>query len=258
MAVCRQAPSLKKQERASSAGFNFVSVDQFYEEVAKLATEIGLGWTTKEDGVELIPMPDGSIIVLQKFRADFYDTQTGDVAEGFFKLTIPAPFSDAQTAGISVSYFDKCLMRSVFKIVTGEKDADHFAKAKGKPNKADVAQANSDDPLPGLDESPKDTKQVGPETKKKPTTKKTENPAAEAAGEAASDQFAVIADRLLDLISGLESASECEQFRVDQQGDINVLKTAAKTNPEAEKQKNRVQEAYSAKYDEFSPPEEEE
>ena len=134
--------------------------------------------------------------------------------------------------------------------MTGEKDADHFAKAKGKPNKAEVAQANTDDPLPELDEFGM-LKQAEPETKKKPTTKKTENPAAEALAKAASDQFAVIADQLLDLISGLRSASECEQFRVDQQGDINVLKTKGKDK--SGKLKARTGwEAYSAKYDEFS------
>lgn len=259
VAAALAAPSLKKEERNNEAKFNFVGIDRFYSDVAKVLHDMGIGWKTVEVGIDLIPHAyQQEMIVLQKFRFDVWDSESGEYQEGYSFLTIPAPFSDAQTAGISLSYADKAFLRTSLKIVTGEKDADHFAKAKGKPNKAEVAQANTDDPLPELDESSKDAKQAEPETKKKPTTRKTDKPAAEAAGEAASDQFAVIADRLLDLISGLESASECEQFRVDQQGDINVLKTAAKTNPEAEKQKNRVQEAYSAKYDEFSPPEEEE
>jgi hypothetical protein len=42
----------------------------------------------------------------------------------FFSCTIYHPFTGAQTSGSSMSYAEKLFMRSVFKIQTGEGDAD--------------------------------------------------------------------------------------------------------------------------------------
>jgi hypothetical protein len=257
-AVQAAAPSLKKGERNEGAGFNFVGIDTFYEQIASLALDKGLTWVTVEDGIELVPTTTGEILVCQKFHADLLDTEDGTVAENFFCLTIPAPFSDAQTAGISLSYFDKALMRSLFKVVTGEKDADHMVRKRtSKPSKAETAKANAEDPLPELDEEPK-AEEPKPEKVKKASKAKVEvTPPWE--GDEAEDKSAewkAIGDALMAKLNKCKTAADLEQFRVDEQGEINKLKTASTTDADADAEKQRVQKLFSAKYDEYSEEEE--
>lgn len=257
-AVQAAAPSLKKGERNEGAGFNFVSIDSFYEKIASLALENGLTWVNKEEGIELVPLPDGQLVVAQKFSASLLDTEDGTVADDFFRLTVPAPFSDAQTAGISLSYFDKALMRATFKVVTGEKDADHMAKPRGKtakPSKAEVSATNAADPLPELED------ETGAESKPEKAVKKAtkiEKAKAEDAppweGDEAEDKSAewkAIGDALMAKLNKCKTAADLEQFRVDEQGEINKLKVAAKTDADADAEKERVQKLFSAKYDEY-------
>jgi hypothetical protein len=260
-AVQAAAPSLKKGER-SDAGFNFVGIDAFYEKVASVALENGLSWVTVEDGIEIMPMPTGEVLVCQKFHADLLDTEDGTVAEDFFRLTIPAPFSDAQTAGISLSYFDKALMRSLFKVVTGEKDADHMARPRGnkasKPSKAEVSAANEADPLPDLDDQPDPNKadKVKQAARPKKAEKQAESQAEDDSPDVSS-QWKVIGDTLMAKLNTCKTSADLEQFRVDEQGEINKLKVASKTDADADEQKERVQKLFSAKYEEYGQDEEE-
>lgn len=249
--ITDEAPSLKKGERNEGAGFNFVGIDTFYERVARLANDIGLNWVNVEEGIEIIPIGD-QVIVLQKFRLDLFDTETGDVAEGFFKLTVPAPFSDAQTAGISLSYFDKAFMRSTFKVVTGEKDADHMAKPRDKapPKKQEPRQEVPESkPEPKAMKSKEaDSERPDPSEQKpkgKPgRPKKAEQPA--------SNEWEIIADRLIERIEECESSSDLAQFRIDEQGDINTLKAASETNEEAAAARKRTQEKFSEYFEKFT------
>lgn len=237
LAVSRQAPSLRKGDRNNDAGFSFVSIDDYYEQVASLAADLGLGWTVVEEGIDIVPIDDKTI-VLQKFRVDVFETQTGAVAEGYFKLTIPAPFSDAQTAGISVSYLDKCFMRSAFKIVTGEKDADHMAKGRAKPP-------------PKSAERQSEVQRAEPKPKAKPAEAETK-PDNSGAGPA-SDLAAIkaISARMLEALDAANSIADLDQFRLDEQGDLNKLKAAAKGSKDADLELQLVQKKYKSLYDAY-------
>lgn len=241
--VTAKAPSLKKGDYSPEAGFKFVGIDQFYEEVASLANSIGLNWLTVEEGVELVPLAD-QVIVLQKFRVDLFDADSGDVAEGAFKLTIPAPFSDAQTAGISLSYLDKCFMRATFKVVTGEKDADHLAKKK--PAKV---PAKSQEPVQDeVEEEPVQQKKLRGRPPKAAQAEEDSPPWEDQGKPETVNEFKAIADGLLQRLEKLSTTEELDQFRVDEEGQINQLKKA-KGDPEADKQMDRVQREYKAMYD---------
>lgn len=274
--VTDQVPSLKKTERNDDARFNFVSIDVFYDQVARLANEIGLNWITVEEGIEIIPLPDGQLVVAQKFRFDLFDYTTGDFAEGYSRLTIPAPFSDAQTAGISLSYADKAFMRTAFKVVTGEKDADHYAKPRQKKAEAQAPRESNarQEPRQEQPQEPKEARQADPAPEPKVDKKKPGRPAKakEEASLAAAEgsEYRAIADRLITLLDEIENeagdepdadqkkdaAARLAQFRVDEQGEINALKTAAANNPAAEAEKQRVQEKYSELYDRYEEVEE--
>ncbi len=252
-AVQAAAPSLKKGERNEGAGFNFVGIDTFYEQVASVALEKGLTWVAVEDGIELVPMPTGELVVCQKFHANLLDTEDGTVAEDFFRLTVPAPFSDAQTAGISVSYFDKALMRSVFKVVTGEKDADHMAKKKGQ--KAPPAE-----PLPELEDE-SDTQDAKDAQKKKPgRPPKAKEEKAEVAklDEPKADEpnWEAISEFLLERLDECESAGDLEAFRNDQAGEINKLKKGAAESEDADTELQKVQNKFKTLLNKYDPEDE--
>lgn len=121
-------PSLKKTDRNNDAKFNFVSIDSYYDKVAIVARENGLSWSTTESDFQLFEF-NGNTMVKAVYIFTLY-TDDGDIVPNFVTLTIVLPFSDAQTSGIAMSYADKLFMRTCFKVVTGEPDADAFAKPK--------------------------------------------------------------------------------------------------------------------------------
>lgn len=245
LAVSRQAPSLRKTERNSDAGFSFVSIDDFYEQVASLATDIGLGWTVVEEGIDIVTI-DGQAAILQKFRVDVFETQTGAFAEGYFRLTIPAPFSGAQTAGISVSYLDKCFMRSAFKIVTGEKDADHMAKPRGRKAEA------KPEPRQERPQERAETRQAEAKPEPAPEKKKPGRGSKEPASPASEGSEAkAIVDSLISKLAEITDAAGLDQFRVSEQGDLTKIKNLAAESEAAAAELERVQSLYREMYDKF-------
>mgnify|MGYP001175596862 CR=1 FL=1 len=131
IAIAKALPSLKKED--SNNTYNYVSIDAYYEGVAKKCIEAGLNWFPSELGIGFQEGPDG-LIQVQQYGFTLYDSETGDIAENAIKLTISHPFQEAQTTGSSLSYAEKLLMRVLFKVVTGEKDADANApKKRGRP-----------------------------------------------------------------------------------------------------------------------------
>lgn len=246
--VTDKAPSLKKTERNDDARFNFVGIDGFYEQIARLANDLGLNWATVEEGIELMPLADGQLVVAQKFRFDLFDSEFGDVAEGYSRLTIISPFSDAQTAGISLSYADKAFMRSAFKVVTGEKDADHMAKPRGRKVEA------KPEPRQERPQEPKEARQAEEKAKPPPEKKAAQKPAkaAEAASPATEGAEAkAIVDSLISKLNEVTDTAGLDQFRIDEQGDLTRIKNLAAESEAAAAELDRVQALYREMYDKF-------
>lgn len=144
LALSLAAPILKKNDHNGDAGFNFVSIDDYYEIIARMCVEFGLSWRVSEDSFELLDSPGGQLVratysfhVFTESHEDYDST----------KISVVMPFSDAQTTGIAMSYAEKIFMRTTFKVVTGEKDADSLAKPKkkwgAKEPKAEVKPGNT-------------------------------------------------------------------------------------------------------------------
>lgn len=142
-----QVPNLRKGDRNPHGGYNYVSIDDYYEQVAKIAASNGITWKAREVSSEIITLgekadkrgvmsPVFALKTKYEFdvlvRAERETTKEGELVraaytsahEGFFSCTILHPLQGAQTAGSSLSYADKLFMRTVFKVVTGEGDAD--------------------------------------------------------------------------------------------------------------------------------------
>ena len=123
MKIAQAVPQLGKADRNAFAKYNYVSIDKYYETIAKLAAANGIMWQPREIStvVEREIGKDGALRITYAF--DLYH-ESGDSIEEFSKFTILHPIQGAQTAGSALSYADKLFMRSAFKVVTGESDAD--------------------------------------------------------------------------------------------------------------------------------------
>lgn len=113
-------PSLKKEDRNNFAKYFFVSIDSYYEKVPPIAAKHGLFWQAHELSFEL--SPDGKNIAVT-YGFDLY-YKDGTCLPNYSKVTVIHPIQGAQTAGSALSYAEKLLMRTMFKVVTGEEDAD--------------------------------------------------------------------------------------------------------------------------------------
>lgn len=147
--TAREVGQLGKAERNNFAKYNYVPIDKYYEVVGKLAASNGLVWQPREIAHEVLSGvgKDGAVKVTYAF--DLYH-ESGEYIDDYSKITILHPIQGAQTAGSALSYADKCFMRSAFKIVTGEDDADASnpddlkVRAKQEPAVKEVLKAFPD------------------------------------------------------------------------------------------------------------------
>lgn len=121
--IAQSVPQLGKADRNQFAKYNYVSIDKYYDAIAKLAAANGILWQPREVDHQIVPNvgKDGAIKATYAF--DVYH-ESGDVIHDFALFTILHPIQGAQTAGSAASYADKLFMRTAFKVITGEGDAD--------------------------------------------------------------------------------------------------------------------------------------
>lgn len=115
-------PKLRKDDRNAHGGYNYVSVDDFYDQVASVAHGEGLFWSISEQEFEIATV-NGKDIYQAKFSVTLLHVNGYKFPE-FFSCTILHPMQGAQTAGSALSYAAKMFLRNTFAIVTGEADAD--------------------------------------------------------------------------------------------------------------------------------------
>lgn len=122
---------LKTQETVGRLGkadfnahgkYNFVSIDTYYAQVASVAGANGLTWIARVTSAS----PYGEKGIRLDYTFDLMHSSGGKLGD-VFQHPIIHPVQGAQTAGSALSYADKLFMRHVFKVVTGEGDADDTA-----------------------------------------------------------------------------------------------------------------------------------
>lgn len=111
-------PSLEKGNKNEYGKYDYVSIDDYYKEVASLALKNGLGWIVREVSSEI---REKSILYVYEF--DLY-SNTGAFIQNVSRLSVVHPVQGAQTSGSALSYAEKLFMRTLFKVRTGELDAD--------------------------------------------------------------------------------------------------------------------------------------
>jgi hypothetical protein len=139
VAVTSEIKSLAKGEKNQHGGYNYVPIDNYYAEVGKVAAKHGLTWVLKVVGFEHLPNLGKSGAVNFTYAVDLLHSD-GDEKKDFTSLNILHPIQGAQSSGSAMSYADKVFMRQLFKIETGEMDADatNPNEVSGKPEKAEA------------------------------------------------------------------------------------------------------------------------
>lgn len=153
--LAKLIPDLKKTTYNRNANFNYVSIDDYYATVATILHENGVTWTIDEVGFELI-RANGEDWVRFTYELNFYKAGDG-WQDTVLKQTFSVihPFQGAQTTGSAMSYAEKSVLRTVFKIVTGEPDADAFARGNGKGVRPATADTDDfDEPVKPREEPP--------------------------------------------------------------------------------------------------------
>jgi hypothetical protein len=111
------------------AKYAYVSIDRYYESVRPWLNEAGLLIIPNE--IESGLSPDGKTL---KMIFEFtLMHESGAVWECPLRRTVYLQYTGAQSCGSALSYAEKFVMRTLFKIPTGEKDAEaeatHIADA---------------------------------------------------------------------------------------------------------------------------------
>lgn len=118
--VQKQVKKLAHDSKNDFQSYNYVSIDAYYEAVRPWLNQAGLMIIPNEE--EAAISPDGktykvvfSFIVMH---------QSGEVWEVPIKRTVYLTYGGAQSCGSALSYAEKFVMRTLFKIPTGEYDPE--------------------------------------------------------------------------------------------------------------------------------------
>ena len=134
IAVNKKVKQLGKDDENTFARFKYVSVDKFYDNIGPLMAEAGLFVICEEVGCEVAPREtqneQGSVKKSVWLSAHYELTlfhETG-VQYGPIHRMITVPATGPQAFGSGMSYVEKYFLRGLFKIPTGEQDADAEAQ----------------------------------------------------------------------------------------------------------------------------------
>jgi hypothetical protein len=158
---------LGKEDKNEYQNYAFVSIDKYYETVARVATEHGLSWFCQEtEPAKIVNFGEGKAALLYNYQFTMF-FRDGEVVPVYDRISIFHPLQGAQTSGSAASYAEKLFMRKAFKVVTGEKDADAVDQDFGgtNPGPADL-DLSPPDPTP--EPSPSNVKKAPEEPKLAP------------------------------------------------------------------------------------------
>jgi hypothetical protein len=157
--TARGVGTLGKATLNPHGNYNYVSIDKFYENVARIANENGLNWVLRETLFEMLPNVGKTGAIRVSYAVDMMH-EAGEVRLDFSQVSIIHPVQGAQTIGSLMSYADKVLMRQLFKVPTGEKDIDadetdshalDLGPTKPEQKKVSADKPSSAPPAPKID-----------------------------------------------------------------------------------------------------------
>jgi hypothetical protein len=132
IAVKKQIKQIGSDERNEHGRYNYVSVDKFYDRFGKMMAEAGLALIIDETDSDIkAGGKEGNAWLFAHYELRFVH-ESGAVSPSL-RRSLAMPISGPQAYGAAQSYIEKQFLRQVFKIPTGEKDADETAQTDAPP-----------------------------------------------------------------------------------------------------------------------------
>lgn len=127
VAVMKQVRQLGKDDKNQHGGYKYVSVDKFYDLVGHKMAEAGLFVLMDEVStkIEQVAGKDSKWLWATYAITLFHES---GAEYGPLTRDIALPASGPQAFGSGQSYVEKQFLRALFKIPTGDKDADDVAQ----------------------------------------------------------------------------------------------------------------------------------
>lgn len=123
------------------ASYNYVSIDQYYEKIRPLLTDAGLAIIPTER--EAAISPDGKTY---KATFDFHILHiSGETWENAVHRTVYCAYTGAQSCGSALSYAEKFVLRTLFKIPTGEYEEPEVQEVEHTAETHDADANNKQD-----------------------------------------------------------------------------------------------------------------
>jgi hypothetical protein len=148
IAVKKQIKQIGVTDSNVHAGYKYVSVDRFYEIIGPMMADAGLAVLVNESESEVrINETTDNKGQLRKTAWLFATYQLTFLHESGAMSTLPMthtlalPMSGPQAYGAAQSYVEKQFLRQVFKVPTGDKDADDLAPSEDAPGRARAQEA---------------------------------------------------------------------------------------------------------------------
>jgi hypothetical protein len=131
IAVKKQVRQIGTDERNEHGKYRYVSVDRFYERIGPMMAEAGIALLIDETDSEVKEGKSGNPWLFAHYALAFMH-EDGSVSAPM-RRSLAMPINGPQTYGAAQSYIEKQFLRQVFKIPTGEKDADEVAQGDDAP-----------------------------------------------------------------------------------------------------------------------------
>lgn len=116
---------LGADDKNPHGGYKYVSVDKFYEVIGRKMASEGLALVIDETAAEVRDGAKGNPWLFTQYSMSFVH-ESGAMSPPM-RRSCALPISGPQAFGAAQSYIEKQFLRQVFKIPTGEQDADAVA-----------------------------------------------------------------------------------------------------------------------------------
>ena len=139
IAVTKKVKQLGTDDHNRHANYAFVSVDKFYATVGQLMADEGLALLIDETHSEVKAAErtdERGVTKVTTWLYLNYDCRfvhASGVLSPVMRRAIALPISGPQAFGAAQSYIEKQLLRQVFKVPTGERDADETDPSEDAP-----------------------------------------------------------------------------------------------------------------------------
>jgi hypothetical protein len=140
VAVMAEVRMLGVDEKNPHGGYAYVSVDKFYDVIGRMMAAHGLSVVIDETDTDVREGAKGNPWLFARYSLTFLH-ESGAMSAPV-RRSIALPISGPQTFGAAQSYIDKQFLRQVFKVPTGERDADetdNTPKAEPPPTRTAAA-----------------------------------------------------------------------------------------------------------------------